>query len=397
MRIAIVSDYYLDYVGGAQTSMLEQKASLEEAGHTVFMVSAARGLKRTERDEHGIRIKPSFTVPGVILPVIKARPALEADLKSFLSEEAIDVVHVQTEFGLAHAIINAAYLLEIPVVHTVHTFYWQSKGAFPIIVTPLMRLLLRNITRVPIGDTPFSERPSDSLLRNLTIAMAKRADVVVSPSAHQAKDLSAGGVERPIGIVPNPVSRATIPATELTPAQASAPRLLWVARVEVEKRPLVFIDAVLDALGSASFAVDIVGDGTELAALRAKAAGHPEITVHGALPHEQVIALMDASSVVALTSLGFDNQPMTIAEAVSRYRGVLFCDSKLREGLGDSGYLSSTPDTAGLAAAIVELVTDPSLLVRLSAGAKADSVTFSGAAYVEHILGIYERARVEAH
>ena len=48
--VAIVSDFYLDYVGGAQTSMLEQKASLAEAGHEVYLVANVR---------KGTRIPPS--------------------------------------------------------------------------------------------------------------------------------------------------------------------------------------------------------------------------------------------------------------------------------------------------------------------------------------------------
>lgn len=48
LKIAIVSDYYFDYVGGAQTSMRQQKLALEEAGHTVIVVSPARGYG--ERD-----------------------------------------------------------------------------------------------------------------------------------------------------------------------------------------------------------------------------------------------------------------------------------------------------------------------------------------------------------
>ena len=115
--------------------------------------------------------------------------------------------------------------------------------------------------------------------------------------------------------------------------------------------------------------------------------------VHGKLDHDAVLGLIDAASMVALTSHGFDNQPMTIAESVSRYRGVLFCDPKLREGLGESGYLSAAPDAAGLAAAIVELVTTTGLLQKLSRGAKVDSATFSAAAYVERVTAVYEQAK----
>lgn len=397
MKIAIVSDFYLDYVGGAQTSIAEQTASLRGAGHTVLVVTAARGLKRTERDAVGIRIKPSYTVPGVLLPVIKNREPLQELLRSFLSEEAVDVVHVQTEFGLAHAITTVAYSLQIPVVHTVHTFYWQSHGAFPTLAEPLMRSLLTSITRAKIGDTPFSDRPADSLLRNLTLAMAQRADVVVSPSEHQGIDLANAGVGRPVAVVPNPIAGAATPAVALE--NVTEPRIAWVARCEPEKRPIMFVEGVIAALEHTEngFSVDIVGDGSQLGEVRALAAAYPQIRVHGGLPHDRVIELIDQSSMVALTSLGFDNQPMTIAEAVSRYRGVLFCDPQLREGLGESGYLTPTPDVTGITRAIIDLVTKPGRLEELSAGAVTDAATFSGDTFVERILDVYARAAAEAH
>ena len=396
MRIAIVSDYFLDYVGGAQSSIFEQKASLEEAGHEVYLVSTARALRGNVREVRGtgLQIKPLFTVPGVLLPVVRATPALVETLSGYLSEQHIDVVHLQTEFGLAHAATTAAHAAGIPVVHTVHTLYWQSSGFFPTLMAGPMKALLQGITGVRFPDHRFTSRPSDNTLRNLTVAMATRADVVVSPSAHQGADLAAAGVSVPIVVVPNPIARSPRPAAPLTPELASAPRILWVARCEPEKRPLVFTAAVIAALERTGdgFAVDLVGDGSELEQVRALAAGHPQIVVHGGLGHERVLELMDAASVVALTSNGFDNQPMTIAESVSRYRGVLFCDAKLREGLGDSGFLSETPDAAGLADAIVELVTRPERLVALSEGARTDSYEFAASTYVERVLAVYEQA-----
>jgi len=242
-------------------------------------------------------------------------------------------------------------------------------------------------TRFP--RTRFTGRPSDDTLRNMTAAMASRADVVVSPSEHQGADLAAAGVDSPIVIVPNPISRSPRPAELLS--DDAPPRFLWVARCEPEKRPLVFAAAVIEALSTASFEVDFVGEGSQLAELRSLTANEPRIRVHGNLGHDAVLDLIDASSMVVLTSYGFDNQPMTIAESVSRYRGVLFCDPKLREGLGDSGYLSATPDDHGLAEALVELVA-PGRLQELSAGAKKDAVTFSAATYVERISAVYARA-----
>jgi glycosyltransferase involved in cell wall biosynthesis len=405
LRVAIVSDFYLDYVGGLQSSLLEQKAALEDAGHTVLLVSLARD-PLGEVPGVGLQIRPAYTVPGVILPVITARPRLVARLRDYLERERIDVVHTQTEFGLAHAAATAATQLAIPVVHTVHTFYWQSVGIGPTLATPIMRFGLEDAIQRPIPRVRFGDRAADNLLRNLTLAMAMRADTVVSPSAHQADDLIAAGVGRPVVVIPNPITRSRSAPRQLTREQAAYPRIVWVARCEPEKRPLVFAEAVLEALertrrepGGAhggGFGVDFVGDGSELTALRRLAEGHPEIRVHGGLDHDAVIDLMDAACLVALTSDGFDNQPMTIAEASSRYRGVLYCDPKLREGLTHSGHLAASPDASALADAIVELTSSPDRLLELSDGARLDSSTFSAAAYVDGIASVYTGASARA-
>ena len=386
LTVAIVSDFYLDYVGGAQSSIFEQQASLRSEGHEALLIANVR----RQSGPVDLAIRPRFTVPGVQLAVSYARRPLIDRLKAFLTERRVDVVHLQTEFGLAQAATTAAHELGLPVAHTVHTFYWQSAGVGPTLVAPLMKALLQSSTAARFPTTRFTGRPSDDLLRNMTAAMASRADVVVSPSEHQAADLAAAGVESPIVVVPNPIGRSSHPASLLD--AGVTPRFLWVARCEPEKRPLVFAAAVIEAMGRASFEVDFVGEGSQLDELRSLVKDVPGIRVHGNLDHQAVLDLIDASSMVALTSHGFDNQPMTIAESVSRYRGVLFCDPKLREGLGGSGFLSTTPDAHGLADALVELATTKGLLQKLSKGARKDAETFSAGTYVKRITAVYARA-----
>lgn len=394
MRIAIVSDYYFDYVGGAQTSMRQQKLALEEAGHTVVVVSPARGAfgARYQPVAEGLQIKPLFRLPVLDLAVIPNTPKNVAALERYLREENIDVVHVQTEFGLAHVADAAAAAIGIPLVHTVHSFYWASEGPPQASVAWFIRWALQKAIGEKIPNVLFTPRKTDNLLRNLVLAMARKARRVVSPSAHQAADLKAAGVTGEIFVIPNPIATQDSPSQAITLVAGQKPHFLWVARCEPVKRPLPFARAVIAALASTDngFTVDFVGEGSDLAALKRLAAGHPEIRVQGALPHDEVLALMDASSAIALTSLGFDNQPMTIAEAVSRERGVLYCDPKLSEGLRNSGFLADSPDDAGLADALVTLVTTPSLLVEMSRGAVIDRELFSPKRYVERITRAYE-------
>jgi hypothetical protein len=69
----------------------------------------------------------------------------------------------------------------------------------------------------------------------------------------------------------------------------------------------------------------------------------------------------------------------------------------LREGLGESGYLTPSPDAIGITQAIIDLVTKPGRLEELSAGAVTDAATFAGGTFVERILEVYTRASTEAH
>jgi glycosyltransferase involved in cell wall biosynthesis len=396
MHIAIVSDYYFDYVGGAQTSMRQQKRALEEAGHTVLVVSPARGVlgARYQLTSYGMQVKPLVRVPGLDLGVIPSNERTVAALTNFFRAERIDVVHVQTEFGLAHAAGKAAAALGLPLVHTVHSFYWESERIPQAATAWFTRAMLRLIIGKDLPDLVLTARAADNVLRNLTLEMAMSADQVVSPSAHQARDLRTAGVRRPVSVVPNPIATADDASQPLTMDDVATPHFVWVARCESVKRPLPFARAVVEALDRTDngFTVDFVGEGAELGALKRIVAGHPEVRVQGALSHVEVLELMDSASAVVLTSFGFDNQPMTIAEAVSRERGVLYCDPKLREGLKNSGYLAETPDDAGLADALVALVTDPQLLVALSHGATKDRTLFSPERYVELISKVYAEA-----
>ncbi|MCU1415077.1 MAG: hypothetical protein JWN80_2417 [Microbacteriaceae bacterium] len=398
MRIAIICDYLLSYVGGAQTSMKQQKLALEEAGHTVVMVSSRKGLlgPRVRSTDAGIEVQPNFTVPGLLLPVVPNNSSVRAKLAQYFRDERIDVVHIQTEFGLAHAAADVAAELRLPVVHTIHTFYWASESGPQASIAWFLRWGLQLVIKSKISRKTFTPRAADNLLRNLTLDMAIRADRVISPSAHQAADLAAAGVPGDIAVLPNPVATSATPSAPL--GAGIPPSFLWVARCEPIKRPLVFARGAIAALEQTggAFSVDFVGEGADLAELTALVAGHPQLRVRGVQSHENVLKLIDESSAVVVSSLGFDNQPMTIAEAVSRQRGVLYCDPKLSEGLVNSGYLSATPDADGFAAAIVAFVNDPTLLPKLSRGAAIDRVAFAPANYVKHVTAIYESKMAKA-
>lgn len=436
MRIALVCDYSLDYLGGAQSAFLDQARILRERGHSVTIVApvgagrgaggaAGAGAAGSERwvdawahGAGGVEPVPArVTLAGVDLPVVRNTTRLRARLLEAFRVREIEVVHLHSEFGLSAAAVAAARELGLPVVQTVHTFFWQAPmpRAAGIIAAAGVRGFTRWLRGFPAGHESLAVRPLDSALRNVTLSMGQRVDAVVSPSAHQGERLEAAGLAH-VHAVPNAIALGDEPGEVLsawpgagagsagvgvTGADAGAARplrIVWVGRLVPEKRLLEFVDAVADAarrLAPGALEVEIIGEGPLRAEAEQRAAGAP-VRFAGRLPRTEVAAAMRRADLVALTSYGFDNQPMTVIEALHAGRSVFYVDPALTEGLTAAGILASPHTSAGMADALVRLAEHPNEVVDASARAVLAAREFDPDVVSARILGVYEAAAAVA-
>ncbi|WP_375387850.1 glycosyltransferase family 4 protein [uncultured Amnibacterium sp.] len=375
MRIAIVLDYSLDLIGGAQRAALNEAAALVAHGHRVVLVAprpAGPSLLPAGVDAFWTTSK---RLPGLDFPLVADDDALRGRLLAHLRAARVDAVHLHSEFGHARAALHAARRLGLPVVHTVHTAYW------PRVPAPLRPAARRLLAGVAGSVEPRTGNP----LLDHTVAVALAADVVVSPSAHQAADLEARGVP---GIVVLPNCDADGPVATPLP-RTDHLRVAWVGRCVPEKRPLAFVRAVALAqrrLPADRLRVAIAGDGLLLPVARALAADVPGLVLLGRLERQAVRDLLAASHLSALTSNGFDNQPMTVVESIRAGRPVLHTDPRLTEGLDVAGLLTATPDARGIADVLVELALDRTRLRTAAAGARDAAGLFAPATHLAGLL-----------
>jgi len=392
-RIVLVLDYSPDYLGGAQTAFASQVALLAENGHVVLAVTPPSRVFAEHCHAVGaehLEIPARFTAPGLQLPYIRNTRRLRGRLGKLFTRWRPDAVHVHSEFGLCVAGIQTARQAGVPVVHTVHTVFWQAPGSAGRMLATGIRAGHRLLTGLHTPARPHGGRPADDALRGMTTAVARLADIVVSPSAHQADVLRSHGVAD-VRVIPNSV--ADIASAE-PPVQPPL-RILWAARCEPEKRLLEFLDAVALAqrrLQPGRIEVEVAGEGSLLAAARRR--GVPGATFLGRVPHERIGELLSRNHLLAVTSNGFDNQPMTIVEAIGAGRGVLVCDPRLREGLSTAGFLCD-PEPVGMAEAIVRLANEPAT-VRALCEAAASETEFSPAGFLRRLDEAYDAAREHA-
>ena len=400
-RVALVIDYSLEYLGGAQSAFLDAAEALSQFGHDVYIV--APGTQRSDWivtwGGSTLGVRPKGTIPVVDLPYIPNTRALRERLTDYFDRHFIDVVHVHSEFGLAHAAVSAAHALEIPVVHTVHTFFWETRlpKMLDRAVAPMLQGALSRLTEQPPHQGPaLADALADHILRAATLTLAARADLVISPSAHQAERLDAAGAGE-IRVIPNTAQHSEPPGVPLQ--EVTVPiRLTWVGRVVHEKRILEWIEAIRlvheerQANGlQTPLQVTVIGSGPLLRPAKRAARGLP-VTFTGRLSRAEVQELMRRGHAVVLTSYGFDNQPVTIVEAVHARRGVILCDPNLIEGLQTAGIYTDAPDPSGIARTLDALIADPSPLVRASQGSEADATEFEPSHAVARLRAAYVRA-----
>uniref|UniRef100_A0A942T6J1 Glycosyltransferase n=1 Tax=Neobacillus citreus TaxID=2833578 RepID=A0A942T6J1_9BACI len=377
MRIALVTDYYLPTLGGVQTAVRALAEALRDAGHeaTVFCP-----LTEPSADPHvvGLPVSPVFRPDGY--PFAWSPRRVRALLRREFTERGIDVVHTHSEMFAALGGIRAATDLGLPVVHTMHgriDVYTRNVLPLPAVTTRLLAALhAGQVSHRGVhvtADAPYTATATARRMWRVMLAQSRASAHVTVPSAHFAAKLREQGTPTPVTVLSNGLEPTVLdavgPAVVRTLTDDGPLRVVWVGRLSPEKRPDVLVAAAHRF--PAGVTVDVYGDGVARAAVTRAARGAP-VTLHGSVPHERVLAAMRDAHVLVSSSHDFDNQPMVMLEAVATGLPVVFCDPDLAEVVpSDGGFLTPTPDAAGIVDVVRRLRTEPALVAAASAASVA--------------------------
>ncbi len=363
----LVIDYKLDYLGGAQTAFLQQALALAAAGNRVTVLAPGATKLESILAPAGVQIidiAARIVLPGLELPLLRNTEALRRRIGMRIRQLQVDAVIVHSDFGLAAAALAAARVEGAVGLHTVHSFFWRGSRAAAL-ATPVIAPIHGFITRLPSPGVKLAQRPIDSALRNMTLAVARTADAVISPSGHQAVALRAAGLPY-VHVVSNTTARASA----FSPLDSGPLQLVWAGRFAPEKRLEVAIAAmrlVGRRLGQEAATLHVLGGTPSPSALRQAA---DNVRYHGRITNAEVSAMFGRSHAGLITSLGFDNQPMVAIEAFITGRPVIVCDPILADEFGAAAIATDDPSAEGLAATIVDLAHDRPRLARAAAAAE---------------------------
>ena len=149
MRIAIFSDTYTPDINGVATSTKILKDELINHGHEVLVVTSELPSESDYEDDPNDNI---LRVPGLEIQALYGYRA--CNIYSFkgmkeIKSMNIEVIHVQTEFGIGIFGRIVGEALNIPVVYTYHTM-WADDSHYvnPINSTAIDGLIKKAITRI---------------------------------------------------------------------------------------------------------------------------------------------------------------------------------------------------------------------------------------------------------
>lgn len=399
MKIAIFTDVYGPGAGGIATSIESQKRTLEEQGHdvTVFYPSLKKAIDKTTIV---VPVCKHFHPDGI---AVARRPRIVEKwiLKNYSNFKEFDIVHSHYEAGCSIAGMRLARYFGIPLVQTMHgredsgvmeNFWSPFKTIVAFLLCWWHSWYLPHYTKVHKDDHLATSYPR-AFMWSLMVNHANYADLVITPSKHFKNKLQYYGVKKPFKILTNTIDDALLPKDiTMRKLENGEPlRVIWNSRLSHEKRIWEFLHAI--ARVDFPYKLEVYGSGNELA--KAKLwSEHRKLPIafHGSQPRERILSTMKKSHLGILASYNFDNQPMTLLEAVAAGLPMFFCDPDMKEVVPKGSYIcASGPYIPEMTESLNQLYQHPEQIAKMSKIAMAHRKDVLRSTHKKELIEIYRK------
>jgi glycosyltransferase involved in cell wall biosynthesis len=239
--------------------------------------------------------------------------------------------------------------------------------------------------------------------RRLTLLAARALEAVFAALSRWTPAFAVGEAvasrQRATAILVSTVrEREIAPEVTRAPSHSPARRLLWVGRLDREKRPGLLLEtfrALCDRRTEA-LELDVAGEGplrAETEALAKRLGLWDRVRFHGYVPHGPELAALYRAADLLVHSSAAEGFPQVILEAMasgvpvvaSAAGGIPFALTD-----GANALLAPIDDAGALAAAAERALADPQLRARLSAGGLAFARAHTLERESARLLGIWD-------
>lgn len=384
MRVGLFTDTFTPDINGVVTSIVTLKKALEEAGHTVFVITNQPSLLTTSYEDDVLRL-PGIEVKFLYGYVFSSPIHIQA--MNTIKEMELDLIHAHSEFGIGMFARTVAKRLRIPLVTTYHTTYEDY--------THYVNLLgLKSIDEL-----------SKKAVATVSRMFTKSSQIIIAPSEKTKKMLLGYNIRKAIAVVPTGLDLKRFKVQDPQRLEDirkefnlnEDPIFVYIGRLAKEKSVDVVIDAFSELLKSGSLAqLLIVGGGPSDDELKEQVKNlgiGDRVSFVGPVSADDVINFYHIADAFVSASLT-ETQGLTYIESLACGLCVFARPDRPLDGIiidNETGYLfESSQEFVEKARKFIESSSEEKQRLHDNAINRASS--FDSVSYAKAIEAVYQRA-----
>ncbi len=359
MKVLIATETYLPDANGAAYFSHRLATLLSRRGHSVFVMCPSRSIKSTVSTENGVTVYGIRSVPVPVYRTLRISPVfISRTVRRAVEEISPDIVHIQHHFLIGKEALSAAKKLGIPVMGTNHSM-------------PENLLHYLHLPR-------FAERLVRRFYWRRFLRVFRQLDFVTTPTRTAVQVLKRVGLGEDVMPISNGVDlerfRPTNDGLYLKLKFAiptDRPVLLYVGRLDREKRIDIILRALPDILRVTSVHLVLTGIGTEkqrLEELAEKLGIQKAVTFTGFVPDEDLQNIYRVGDLFVIASIA-ELQSIVTMEAMASGLPVVAVNAMALPELvhdGENGYLFSNGDSQMFAEKVIAILSNQATRAEMS-------------------------------
>ena len=359
MKILIVTDTYHPDVNGAAYFTYRLATTLAKRGQSVCVMCPSRSFRNTVSNDEGVVV---YGIRSIRLPIyinFRISPLFVSRIiRQTVKKVSPDIVHIQNHFLIGRQAVGAAKRLDIPVIGTNH-------------------FMPENLIHYlhPPGD---AEKRLQQLAWRQCVKVFEQLDFVATPTKTAVALLKNAGLSRDVV----PIS-CGIDLERFKPSNDGSylkqrfaipndkPVLLYVGRLDEEKRIEVILRSLPDILRVTSVHMVLAGIGKEKPRLEELAREldiHEAVTFTGFVPDKDLPNIYRIADLFVMAGIA-ELQSIVTMEAMASGLPVVAVNAMALPELvhdGENGYLFADGDSQMLAEKVIAVLSDQAMRAQMS-------------------------------
>jgi glycosyltransferase involved in cell wall biosynthesis len=359
VKVLLATETYLPDANGAAYFTYRLATLLSKRGHNVSVMCPSRSIKSTVSTDNGVTVYGIHSVPVPVYRTLRISPVfISRIVRRAVEGISPDIVHIQHHFLIGKEVLSAAKKLGIPVMGTNHS----------------MPENLLHYLHLP----EFVERLVRRFYWRSFLRVFKQLDSVTTPTRTAVEVLKKVGLGKDVMPISNGVD-----LERFTPTNDGAylkrrfgiptdrPVLLYVGRLDREKRIDIILRALPDILRVISVHLVLTGIGTEkqrLEELTEKLGIQKAVTFTGFVPDEDVQNIYRVGDLFAMASIA-ELQSIVTMEAMASGLPIVAVNAMALPELvhdGENGYLFSDGNSQMFAEKVIAILSNQAMRAEMS-------------------------------